>query len=61
MIFHFIIAKPLGCKDAVDLCQNGGSCFDIDYDESMEKLYFSFNCSCKDGYYGELCEKSKLI
>ena len=37
---------PMPCDS--DPCQNDGTCLDVDLE--------TFNCTCEENYYGEVCE-----
>jgi len=45
--------KALPCVMIPELCQNGGTCTNDMKGGSV--------CTCKNGYKGEICEKSKFL
>ncbi|CAH3188013.1 unnamed protein product [Porites lobata] len=47
---HFSIKTP--CMSSP--CQNGGTCV-------ANYKYHSFDCRCKDGFYGEFCEEDFIL
>ncbi|CAH3188623.1 unnamed protein product [Porites lobata] len=47
---HFSIKTP--CMSSP--CQNGGTCV-------ANYKYHSFDCRCKEGFYGEFCEKDFIL
>ena len=49
--------RPVYCESSRFICENGATCKNISV--SSDSL-FGFACDCPKGFYGELCELSKL-
>ena len=45
----------IGCQG--NACQNGGTCWPYLVDESKHR----FNCTCPNGYHGEICDKVRAL
>lgn len=45
----------IGCQG--NACQNGGTCWPYLIDETIHK----FNCTCPNGYHGEICDYVSFI
>ena len=50
---------PLYCQNSTFLCKNGGTCSNLTLDRIDSLELIGFECICKEGFTGALCDISK--